>query len=221
MYGRGSTPGNRPPGAPRFAVPIRTAPEPRAPSARRNRFANRSNVSGPGTRKNTQIQMGQWASRYNTVFRARIFRSLASSTGIPRTVSLDTASSVMSHFAPAPTEHKRERPDSTSRARASCNSRQRPTLPRGCPRSTIGGRGLNYRVRHGNGCFPSPMTTGKSATGEKPSNSTEASQFIRDTRHTLSKSHAHPAHHSATEHPTNGSFPRRMRERIWSSLTAD
>ena len=40
-------------------------------------------------------------------------------------------------------------------------SRQRPTLPHSYPCSTIGGRGLNYRVRHGNGCFPSPMTTGK------------------------------------------------------------
>jgi hypothetical protein len=29
------------------------------------------------------------------------------------------------------------------------------------PRSTIGGRGLNFRVRNGNGCDPSPMTTGK------------------------------------------------------------
>jgi hypothetical protein len=29
------------------------------------------------------------------------------------------------------------------------------------PRSTIGGRELNFRVRNGNGCDPSPMTTGK------------------------------------------------------------
>ena len=41
------------------------------------------------------------------------------------------------------------------------NSRQRPTLPHSYPCSTIGGRGLNCRVRYGNGCFPSPMTTGK------------------------------------------------------------
>ena len=33
------------------------------------------------------------------------------------------------------------------------------------PRSTIGGRGLNFRVRNGNGCDPSPMTTGKRACG--------------------------------------------------------
>ena len=29
------------------------------------------------------------------------------------------------------------------------------------PAVPIGGRGLNYRVRYGNGCCPSPMTTGK------------------------------------------------------------
>ena len=39
-------------------------------------------------------------------------------------------------------------------------SRQRPTLPRSCPRSTIGAGGLNFRVRDGNGCFPSAMVTG-------------------------------------------------------------
>jgi hypothetical protein len=32
--------------------------------------------------------------------------------------------------------------------------RQRPTLPRSFPRSTIGAEGLNFRVRNGNGCFP-------------------------------------------------------------------
>ena len=38
--------------------------------------------------------------------------------------------------------------------------RQRPTLPRSFPRSTIGGIRLNFRVRNGNGCDPDPMTTG-------------------------------------------------------------
>ena len=41
------------------------------------------------------------------------------------------------------------------------SSRRRPTLPRGCPRSTIGAEGLNYRVRDGNGCGPLAMVTGK------------------------------------------------------------
>ena len=40
--------------------------------------------------------------------------------------------------------------------------RQRPTLPRGFPRSTIGSGGLNFRVRDGNGCDPSDIATGKS-----------------------------------------------------------
>src|SRR5205823_13593325 len=38
-------------------------------------------------------------------------------------------------------------------------SRQRPTLPPGCPDSTIGAGGLNFRVRDGTGCFPSAMAT--------------------------------------------------------------
>src|SRR5690349_17199047 len=39
---------------------------------------------------------------------------------------------------------------------------QRPTLPRGFPRSTIGSGGLNFRVRDGNGCDPSDIATGNS-----------------------------------------------------------
>lgn len=42
--------------------------------------------------------------------------------------------------------------------------RQRPTLPRGFPRSTIGSGGLNFRVRDGNGWDPSDIATGKQAT---------------------------------------------------------
>ena len=38
-------------------------------------------------------------------------------------------------------------------------SRQCPTLPRGCPPSTIGANGLNFRVRNGNGCIPTAITT--------------------------------------------------------------
>ena len=40
-------------------------------------------------------------------------------------------------------------------------SRQCPTLPPGCPGSTIGDGGLNCRVRNGNGCDPSSKITGK------------------------------------------------------------
>ena len=39
--------------------------------------------------------------------------------------------------------------------------RQLPTLPRSFPRSTISSRGLNFRVRDGNGCDPSDLVTGK------------------------------------------------------------
>jgi hypothetical protein len=39
-------------------------------------------------------------------------------------------------------------------------SRRRPTLPPGLPGSTIGGEGLNCRVRNGTGCCPLPMATG-------------------------------------------------------------
>ena len=42
--------------------------------------------------------------------------------------------------------------------------RQRPTLPRGFPRSTIGSGGLNFRVRDGNGWDPSDIATGKHVT---------------------------------------------------------
>src|SRR5712692_2256226 len=38
--------------------------------------------------------------------------------------------------------------------------RQRPTLPHGFPRSTIGSGGLNFRVRDGNGWNPSDIATG-------------------------------------------------------------
>lgn len=36
---------------------------------------------------------------------------------------------------------------------------QRPTLPGGCPPSTIGAGGLNCRVRDGTGCFPAAPVT--------------------------------------------------------------
>ena len=38
--------------------------------------------------------------------------------------------------------------------------RQRPTLPGTHVPSTIGAGGLNFRVRNGNGCDPTAITTG-------------------------------------------------------------
>ena len=42
----------------------------------------------------------------------------------------------------------------------SIKSRRRPTFPPSCPGSIIGAGGLNFRVRDGNGCFPSAIATG-------------------------------------------------------------
>ena len=39
--------------------------------------------------------------------------------------------------------------------------RQRPTLPRSYPRSTIGAGALHFRVRNGNGCCLSAIITGE------------------------------------------------------------
>ena len=38
------------------------------------------------------------------------------------------------------------------------NNRRRPTLPGGCPPSTIGASGLNFSVRNGKRCTPAAMT---------------------------------------------------------------
>ena len=52
------------------------------------------------------------------------------------------------------------------------NSRQRPSLPRSRPRSTIGPEGLNFRVRDGNGCDPLGKIT------EKPDNSRQRTNVL-------------------------------------------
>ena len=58
----------------------------------------------------------------------------------------------------------RKRPASRRAFSGNDESRQRPTLPRSHPRSTIGAEGLNDRVRNGNGCGPLAMITGKNLT---------------------------------------------------------
>ncbi len=86
---------------------------------------------------------------------------------------------------------------------SSKNSRQRPTLPHSYPCSTIGGRGLNYRVRYGNACFPSPMATGKYKPN--PAHLTGA----RPPLHTYLVSHQGIlSFKEPTEYPTNDSFPK-------------
>src|SRR5204863_1536684 len=42
--------------------------------------------------------------------------------------------------------------------RPSKGNRRLPTLPGGCPPSTIGASGLNFSVRNGKRCFPAAMT---------------------------------------------------------------
>lgn len=43
---------------------------------------------------------------------------------------------------------------------APCAGRRRPSLPRGSPRSTLGARRLNFRVRDGAGCAPAARAAG-------------------------------------------------------------
>jgi hypothetical protein len=67
----------------------------------------------------------------------------------------------------SPTPEK-EKPRNSSWA-SKIIPRQRPTLPRGLPRSTIGAEGLNGRVRNGNGCGPFAKVTGKLCFQSLPS----------------------------------------------------
>src|SRR3954454_18329491 len=86
------------------------------------------------------------------------------------------------------------------------NCRQRPTLPRSFPRSTIGGIRLNFRVRNGNGCDPDPMTTAKlAALGPRlraplPAPPSGSSQTISES------GASSPRRAMTTEYPANGSF---------------
>jgi hypothetical protein len=54
---------------------------------------------------------------------------------------------------------RRSRPE-VVRPPAAKKIRRRPTLPGGCPPSTIGAGGLNCSVRNGKRCTPAAMTTG-------------------------------------------------------------
>ncbi len=64
----------------------------------------------------------------------------------------------------SPASSTAQKTRATAMARVSQHlSRRRPTLPGGCPPSTIGAGGLNFRVRDGNGCGPTAMVTGNLA----------------------------------------------------------
>ena len=57
-------------------------------------------------------------------------------------------------------QDKRKKPHTAWCEAFSIKSRRRPTFPPSCPGSIIGAGGLNFRVRDGNGCFPSAIATG-------------------------------------------------------------
>ncbi len=59
-------------------------------------------------------------------------------------------------FSPANQHKNSNEPDRLGRARTKKN-RRRPTLPGGCPPSTIGAERLNCSVRNGKRCFPFAM----------------------------------------------------------------
>src|SRR5436190_21881249 len=77
MYGLGSTPGSCPT-RPAMPVPSRTVDSQRS-ICRLKPCSKSVNVIGPGAMKKTKIQIGQWFSRYETLFRARMTRSDARS----------------------------------------------------------------------------------------------------------------------------------------------
>ena len=119
------------------------------------------------------------------------------------------------------------------------NPRQRPTLPRTCARSTIGGSRLNFRVRNGNGCDPAPMATGKLVrhrpfglrrnlvSGVPPEASYAASQEGRPRAFRCKEQRSYnTGRRLTTEYSAIGNLfdhtPRRSCEvNKWSSLTAD
>ena len=120
--------------------------------------------------------------------------------------------------------------------------RQRPTLPRSFPRSTIGGIRLNFRVRNGNGCDPDPMTTGILGPGCGPGPcclgsrlrcfasfggqaaelrasrlSTEAPKARRrvvPSNLVYKERRSTPGVERTTEYPANGSFDRHFTQRF-------
>jgi hypothetical protein len=51
-----------------------------------------------------------------------------------------------------------QNPERPREARPLEANRRLPTLPGGCPPSTIGASGLNFSVRNGKRCFPAAMT---------------------------------------------------------------
>jgi hypothetical protein len=61
--------------------------------------------------------------------------------------------------------------------------RRRPTLPRSCPRSTIGAEELNDRVRDGNGCVLLAIATAPNRRSEGGCQRSEKFMLLSDFRH--------------------------------------
>ena len=94
--------------------------------------------------------------------------------------------------------------------------RQRPTLPRGLPRSTIGAEGLNGRVRNGNGCGPFAKVTGKLCFQSFPSIARLASD-----RESGSWGFGGPQGPRPGQESRSRRFSIRALNILWSSRTAD
>ena len=65
--------------------------------------------------------------------------------------------------------------------------------PAGTPRSTIGAGGLNCRVRHGSGCFPSAMATMCLFQAFYSKTTRERGKFIRTRPRCISTGQLHPS----------------------------
>ena len=96
----------------------------------------------------------------------------------------------------------RIRPATYSVAGRTTKNRRRPTLPGGCPPSTIGAEGLNCSVRNGKRCLPLAKATGKEREAE-------SALLGRETSHGPSKLHSKQRGTTACcEEKKNPSSPR-------------
>ena len=73
-------------------------------------------------------------------------------------------------------------------------TRQRPTLPQSLPCSTIGPGGLYFRVRDGNGCYPSGIAARKKVRSAK----TVCGEPLRSSSGILSSEGHHPCAHETS-----------------------
>ena len=107
------------------------------------------------TKKGRAVHFATWSRN----------RSLSARAGSRRTTSRSHELSIEGEAPSRSPQRRRPRVVTCVRTRGLQKKiRQRPTLPRGFPRSTIGSGGLNFRVRDGNGWDPSDIATGNCVT---------------------------------------------------------